>query len=457
MMPDCDQGLTLLAAFHKGQLRQEAVDALLTHITGCATCRKKLSESSSTEALSSHPFRVAIDRGGGSIPKEAYSRILDKVFLSIIEENRGIEDQRSNAAALFAELSSLSFTQQELLIRNSSRYHVWALAERFLAESRRRWTEDPRHSEDLAQLAVEIAQQLKVAGFRARLLSDLKAEAWSYVANCRRIRTDYYEALRAFRKAELFLAQGSGDRLERARLLDLKASLFVAQRDFQTASRLLTETIAEYRSAGDKHLEGRALIKKAMLLRDSGEVEEAILVLQRVGRLIDVDREPWLSFALRKNLLNYLVEAGRAEEAQKMLPEVREIARQHANRLERLRLLWTEGLLCRALGQHDLALEALRQVREGFIAVEIGYDAALVSLDLALVYLEADRRIEARSLALESVPLFASRGIHREVVMAWTLFREAAERDAVTLGLVQEVASRIRHSQPRPNETADAP
>ena len=393
---------------------------------------------------------------GSSIPPEAYLQVLDKVFHSLVEENRAIEAQRSAAPTLLAELLELSSNQRRLLVRNSSRYHAWPLAEEFLAQSRQGWTEDPDYSEELAHLAMEISRHLEFVDFRQGLLNDLRAEAWSYIGNCRRIKSDYVEAQKAFQTAERFLALGSGDRIERARFLDLKASLCAALRDYGSAESLLDDAIEEYRRARDSHLEGRALIKKAKLHHDSGHVDDAIPVLERAAELIDVAREPWLVFTLKKNLVGHLLEAGRADDAQKLLPEVREIAREHASRLERLRLLWTEGLLCAALGQAELAEEALKQVREGFLAAGIGSDVALVSLNLATLYLEAGRTREVRKLAAESVPLFASRGVHREVVMAWSLFREAAERDAVTVGLVQEIASRIRRAQSRPGEAADS-
>lgn len=173
-------------------------------------------------------------------------------------------------------------------------------------------------------------------------------------------------------------------------------------------------------------------------------------MLRKATRLIDVTVEPKLTFLLRKNLMLYLSDTGRADEAQKLLPEVRELAKTYGSRLESLRLLWTEGLLRHALNQTELAIEVLSQVREGFIAAEIGTDVALVSLDLAALYLEAERTEEARALATESIPLFTSRGIHREALAAWTLFRDAAERDALTVGLVQEVATRIRQAQGLP-------
>jgi tetratricopeptide (TPR) repeat protein len=196
-------------------------------------------------------------------------------------------------------------------------------------------------------------------------------------------------------------------------------------------------------------------MKKAKLLRDTGRVVESIPIMEEAAGLLDFEREPFLLFGLKKDLILHLSEVGRAEEAQELLPEVRDLARLHGSRLERLRLLWVEGLLRKNRGQVELGAEALKQAREGFIAAQIGYDVALVSLDLADLYLEADRTEEARQLATESIPLFTSRGVHREALMAWNLFREAAERDALTLGLVQEVASRIRQSQSRPAAGGD--
>ncbi len=102
------------------------------------------------------------------------------------------------------------------------------------------------------------------------------------------------------------------------------------------------------------------------------------------------------------------------------------------------------------MGQVEFAEEALRQVREGFIAAEIGYDVALVSLDLAALYLEAGRTAEVKQLAAEMLPIFASRQVHREAIMAWTVFRQAVEQEVATVRVIEEVAARIREVQARP-------
>lgn len=456
-MLSCLETLNLLRVLEVRMYSDGEVCALQEHLDSCDSCRAALGSRELRSKLCS-PLGFSKESAGRSrIARDAYSAVIDQVYRGVLEENSRMEDQRATAPALLAELLSFSSGQQRLLVRNSSRYHLWALAEEALAESRRGWAEDPGRSEELALLAVEITNQLDVSGFQGQLLNDLRAEAWSYVANCRRIRTDYDDAQRAFRKAEVFLEKGSGDRLERARLLDLKASLLVDLRELQPAESLLTEAIEEYRAARECHLEGRALMKAAKLLRLRGEVGGAIPVLQRAAALIDVGTEPRLAFALRNNLVAYLSESGRPHEAQKLLPQVRDLVKRYGSHLDRLRLMWTEGFLRKALGQTELAIEIFAKVREGFAAAGIGYDAASVSLDLAELYLESGRTGEARELASESIPLFTSRGVHREALAAWTLFREAAERDALTLGLVQEVAARIRQTQSGPAAGGDLP
>jgi tetratricopeptide (TPR) repeat protein len=454
-MSESHSTVSVLESLQRGELSRLEEQELQEHLLLCKRCRALAERVLAAGPTSSEAASASEDCG--STPQAGYSKVLDSVFEDIIKENCQLEAQRAEAPHLVLELCGLPSGQRELLILNSPRYKVWPLAEQLLAACRSGWGQDPSSSEELAHLALKIAIGLDVSGFRRQLLNDLIAEAWSYIGNCRRVQSDLREASKAFTTAEGYLAQGSGDAMEFARLLDLKASLLRAERDFDGATSILARAIEIYRRAREWHLEGRALLKQAKILGDSGRVEGAVSVMERAAKLLDSQREPRVLLLLKWNLASYLTTLGKLEQAQALLLEVRELVRMYGSRHDRLRVLWVEGVLRSQLGQPDLAVEALKQVREGFIAENIGYDVALVSLDLATLYLEAGRTNEVRKLAAESVPLFASRGVHRELMMAWTLFREAAERDAVTLGLVKEVASRIRHAQAHPDETSDTP
>ena len=74
----------------------------------------------------------------------------------------------------------------------------------------------------------------------------------------------------------------------------------------------------------------------------------------------------------------------------------------------------------------------------------IGYDAAMVSLDLALLYVQEGRTGEVRRVAEEMVPVFAAQDVHREAMAALRLFQEAARREEVTAGLVREVVGFLK-------------
>jgi len=423
----------------------------LQHMSFCVRCRAMLSAlpTAQRDVLEVY-LDNRIERCSDRVREHAYSEAIDRAFQSVLAENARLEDDRARAPDLVGDLKGLPFNQAQLLVQNSSQYQTWGLVEQLLQCSKAGWREDPAKSEELALLAVAVAERINASEFRAKILNDLKAESWSFVANCRRIRADFRSAEAGFQQAEAYLQKGTGDPMERAQLSNLRFSLASAQRDFSRAAHFLEEATKIYRSAGDHHLEGRCLIQKAKLYHNSGRVEEAVPILERAAVLINSRREPWLEFIVRQNLVAYLVEVGRSDEARLLLPEVRELAHKYGNRFDRLRLLWTEGLLCKSLGRTELAEEALRQVREGFMAAEIGNDVALVSLDLAALYLENNRTAEVKQLAAEMLPIFHSLGIHREAIMAWSVFRQAVEREVATVRMVKEVAARIREIQRGP-------
>lgn len=453
--------LPTILQLHRRELPYELEERALDHLADCAECRSRVEEAVGVDAVPGRDLTTADDptptgafppapedlrpeAPAPAISRSDYGPVLDNAIESLFRESAELETERSQVAELLRELDGLSSSQQQLIIRNSTRYQTWALVEGLLEACRAGWSDDPERSEGLAERALDVASCLSVSGFRQQLLDDLKAEAWSFIGNCRRIRSDLFAAEQAFRSAWDCLATGSGDPSARAGILDLESSLKRAMRDLPAAERLLSAAIGCYRELGDHHMEGRALLNVATCLWMRGELTESLAAMEEGSRLIDADREPTLQFAFKKNILLVLADLGRLDETRALLPEVRELGRVHASRLERLRLRWTEGLVFLRLGQQELAEEVLRQVREGYIAAGIGYNVALVSLDLAALYQEQGRHGEVRKLALETYPLFASRGIHREALAGWNLFRQAAERDTVTIRLLDEIASRIR-------------
>jgi tetratricopeptide (TPR) repeat protein len=339
---------------------------------------------------------------------------------------------------------------RRLLLEERDRMRSFTVAEALLLACRGGWSDDPSGSEELAELALLVLGRLEPGCPREPFVTDLRAEAWGCIANCRRIRSDLWRVAEAFQLAETFLRQGSGNPLDAAGVLDLEASYYIDQRSFAEAEEALERLEALYREGRDRHREGRTLMQLAKLRREQGRTEEALPLLVRAGELVEVEEEPHLDLLLARNLAGLLAEAGRAEEARAMLPEIRRLARERADRPEWLRLLRTKGFIYQRLGHRELAASALAQARDGFAALGLAYDAALVGLELALLHLDAGDTSEVRALGAEMLPIFTSRGIHREALAALALVRRAMEEDRLTRRLVEEVMSLLRRAREEP-------
>ncbi|HEX4498890.1 MAG TPA: tetratricopeptide repeat protein, partial [Thermoanaerobaculia bacterium] len=151
------------------------------------------------------------------------------------------------------------------------------------------------------------------------------------------------------------------------------------------------------------------------------------------------------------NLIGFLNESGQSQEALSVLEQTRSLYLTLGEQTHLIRLRWLEGRICRDLGRLDEAETALREARDGFIEHGIGFDAARASLDLATVYLQQGRTGELKRVASEMVPIFESRDVHQEALAALLLFRQAADAEEVTLGLLERIAGYLRRARQNPD------
>jgi hypothetical protein len=147
------------------------------------------------------------------------------------------------------------------------------------------------------------------------------------------------------------------------------------------------------------------------------------------------------------NLMALLIEAGKHAEAEVVLPEVRSLAKEQHNPLDLLRLTWAEGRIALGLGRLGAAEAAFRDAQREFFERGMGYDAALASLDLAILYAQEERTVELKQLASEILPVFQSREVHREAMAILLMFQHAAEEESLTLELARRLADSLKRER----------
>lgn len=444
---------TLVALAHD-RITDLAREVASRHLWSCSICRDRLTRLApdGPNALR----RLFTGEAAASSP-EAYRPLFQRLQEGLRLRVAEIGTELDTAHQLLAKLLAQAPGEQLLSIRTEDAYRSRGLAQLLLERCRDRWVASPVEAELCADLALEVVEQLEGEGSTRATVNDLRALRWGYLGNIRRIQSDFRCAEDAFTLAESFLDLGSNDPLLRAELYDLKASLRRDQARLDESRVLLNRAATIYRRTGDLHRVGRVMIKKAIVANEANAPELAIELLQKASDLIDADREPRLRCSVFNELVYYLRQAGRVQEAVALLPQARDNAELFGARLDRLRLQWTEALLGLDLGRPEEGERTLTEVRRGFIEEGIGYDAALVSLDLAHLYLLQGRTAETRRLATEMLPIFQSRDIDREALAALTVFYRAAELDKVTATMVDEIAACVKRARPSPSLRAERP
>lgn len=396
------------------------------HLSTCERCRRRLNVLRRRRTTDRPEPTLTIDTRRLREIQAAYTR------------------ERSEAIRLVTELRRHPLERQRVLVRNHPRFQTWGVLETLLEASRKETPGNASLGEELGFLAVDVAEHLDSSLYGAEGIEDLKARAWAYIGNARRVRFEFREAEEAFDRSLLHQRKGTREPWEQAVWLDLKASLLRAQRRFDEAMRLLKRAMVIFLAVGDRHRAGRTLINMENVLNRAGHVEAGIPLLNRAIELIDPDQEPQVLFMAKHNLIDNLAEVGRCMEAQRLLTQSRSLYQQFDEPFARNRRRWTEAKIARGFGRIRRAEDLLESARRGFLKQEAIYEAALVSLDLAGLYAKQGKTAEMKKLAEEMVPIFSSRQIHREALAAFNLWHQAVQAEVAGVEMAARVAAAVR-------------
>lgn len=396
------------------------------------------------------PFDRRKRRGAGwtAAPRALRSRLgfgdsLDRWFARISETFR-LEESRLDA--LFAELMSRRDTERGMLIREDSRFRSWLLAARLLEESRALTFDRPRRGERLARVTIELLHRLDPEVYGERLIRDLEGRAWAVLGNALRVAADLDGANRAFERGSNCLAD-SCDPFERAEFLAFLGTLRRDQRRFEEAVKAFDEAQNLYEQIRESGRIPRLLAKKGVLWLECADPQRAMAVLLEAKRRLLPGSDFRTELAIRHNLCWCHVHLEQYPTASRIFRDNQMLYAQARDPGTRLRVRWLEGNLEAGTGNEARAEALLKEVREAFVDADQGYDAALVSLNLAMLYARQRRFPELRRLACEMGGVFSAHQIHREAVLALAYFRQAAERETLTVETVRGLAVYVKKSR----------
>ncbi len=288
------------------------------------------------------------------------------------------------------------------------------------------------HLSRLARLAAEVCAT-EAAGGPVQL-ADLQAHAFQAYGNAQRVCGNMPEAEKAFAIALQRHEAGSGSPVILARLYSNMGTLRMFQRRLEESIQLVEESGEIYRRLGHAHDLASTMVQKAIYMLYGGQAEAAVDVLRAAIPLIDREEEPYILLAAHHNLARCYIELAQPDEALALFVEAKPLYQQCKDPLILLRATWQEGQLLREIGHLENAESALLRARGGFTQQGLAYEAALVNLDLADVYVKWGRMEDVRRTIEQVMPIFRSLRISEEFQASVWRLREAAGLEALGEG-----------------------
>lgn len=432
---DCAIEARELIRFAAGESRGAERRKILEHLlSGCERCRGSLS---AMKELRDQPTEDS----------EAEQPSISRILTSLGDRAARIERERAEAEAQLPDFLQHPPARQWTLLRNSHRHDTWSFAAALLDASFAAVVDDAPRARDLADMALLISERLDASLYGERSVHDLTARSWAHLGNAKRTLGDLVAAEECLATARRFWESGTGDPLDEAELLYFEASMLRARRRFDDALRRARRSARLYRELGDRHLEARSRMNEAQILLLKGEALGARELMSRVLPWFDEQRDPQLTFLARHNLVWYTMECGESRQALEMLSEFRAEYAAAGHRLTGARLHWLEGRIFEQLHRDLEVEEAYRCAIEAFAELDLPYELANTSLDLAAFYSRKGRVTEVRQIAERTMVLFRAIGVAEPMIAAWMIFRRAAEAEAVTAGLIERLVR--YHSEAR--------
>lgn len=373
-------------------------------------------------------WRKELEDDSGIPDSADYDAVIDRIRARVEtapnQREAPIQSEIRRARSRAEQLLRLDPDQQAEWVRTEAkRFAGPLLAEVLIEEARRRTPAYPRDGFTLASLARLVLHHVPPS----HIATALFARSLAYMANAARVIGDLPRADQLMGDARyLIRSQGGGDRLLRAELDSLEASLRIGQDRPEVAVRLLLRSLMTYRLELSERQAAATLIKLARAQARLQGVSRALSLLAEAEKLLENVSDPWLQLLVLDNRASYLCLWGEPMLALQTLELGRDLAEQRDDPLNELRRSWSGAKISWSLGDLPLTEQRLVSVREGFARQDIQYDVAIVSLDLGRLYLDQGRFQEAEELAGEALPVFEKLWLPSKVATAAGMRAQAA-------------------------------
>jgi tetratricopeptide (TPR) repeat protein len=360
-----------------------------------------------------------------------------------------LKRQHRQAEKDFQELLALpQEARLKKIVQARRRFKGSHLVHLLLNEAEQKFTRNPEEAKNLAHAAHKVVRHSPAE------LAAVETEAlvYAFLGNACRAAGELRQADSHFVNTRKFIRHNVvREPAVLARLDELEGSLRKDQRRFAEADEMLSRALFLFGTSGGRRAEmGRVLVNLGDLYFVQGKNVTAIETTRYALQLLSPGSHERLYTMARYNLALQLTEHGELEEAAGILESDADLLAKMPEPWAQLRLLWIRAKIAAVRGELPEARRLFEEARSGFIGEGIGFDAAVVSVELALIHLRTGDPAAVKELAEEIVGIFQSQDVHREVMAALLLFQKAVQQEALTVDFAEDLAVYLKRARENP-------
>ncbi|HEX6201819.1 MAG TPA: hypothetical protein VF100_02375 [Thermoanaerobaculia bacterium] len=399
----------------------------------CPDCRRALEAVQGMPARARRPDAAA----DGS---EQYHAALDGVGRRLGERLRTAQVERRRARRDLAELLTLPAEEREPRIaRARTRFRSRHLAELLIASSREIVRNDPAEAIALVDLVPLVLARLVGAAERSAAPS-LGVLALVHRGNALRVGGDLPAADRTFAAVrERLAASLLDDPALHGEVCARESSLRRDQRRLDEAETLSDRAVLLARLGHDDEALAEFLIQRAEIARQRDDSTAAAECLREAQSLVEATGNRHLLACAVGTLALLECDRGEHAAADELVRRHRELLVGDGSSWSLVRVFALEGRIAHGLGRLGTAEERLLAAHRLCVAEELEADAAMMALELAVLYAEQGRFAEVRQLARRIQPALSAREVHREATAALLLFQQAVAAERITVEAMRSV------------------
>ncbi len=309
----------------------------------------------------------------------------------------------------------------------------------------------PAYALSLLDAADSIAERLHVQNARV----ECRADVWKNRANALRMLGRYDEALNATVTAERFAQDIATGGFTLAQIIYTRGTVLFKMGSFSETIKTARDACYRFAEYGDVRRVIHARNLEAISLTEQGDTAESLRVYLLIEQQLRKLDDPMMQALVTTNIGVAHLRLGNYVDARTFVASAQAQYRKLGSESEVIRAEWALGQIDLRTGDIDVGIRRLRNATASFESLCMLSDAGFVKLDLTEELLRLEEWDEAGTVAGEAAEAFARAGAKLHLSSALAFLREAVQKRAATLALVQYVRDYVIADEPE--RTFDPP